>query len=216
MSSDEQSECGVSGRLGPSLIVGQPSEKGIMKATAVRAPSPIRKKPKTLPASRRRAGNQETVLWVPSILKIKSILVPVDFSEPSRKALKYAVSFAEQFGAKLTLLHVVEPVVLPDFVYTQFVMEPDKLMEVAKVNLELLGKEEGLGPKLIGGVLVRAGRPFEEITEAARGLKSDLIILATRGHTGLKHAWLGSTAERVIRHAPCPVLSVREHERDFL
>lgn len=190
--------------------------KGTMRTKVDRRSNSIRKKGGSLSARGLSAGQKETVLWVPSMLKVKNILVPLDFSEPSRKALKYAISFAEQFGAKLTLLYVVEPIVLPDFVYTQFVMEPEKLMEAAKANLERVAKEEGVGRKILDRVLVRAGKPFHEITEAARGLKIDLIIVATRGHTGLKHAWLGSTAERVIRHAPCPVLSVREREHDFV
>jgi nucleotide-binding universal stress UspA family protein len=62
----------------------------------------------------------------------------------------------------------------------------------------------------------RLGRPYVEITEAAQELKVDLLILATHGHTGLKHVLLGSTAERVVRHAPCPVLTVRDPEHDFV
>jgi Universal stress protein family len=63
---------------------------------------------------------------------------------------------------------------------------------------------------------VRIGRPFHEIVTLAEALHIDLIIVATHGHTGLKHVFLGSTAERVIRHAPCPVLVVREKEREFV
>jgi nucleotide-binding universal stress UspA family protein len=59
-------------------------------------------------------------------------------------------------------------------------------------------------------VLVRFGRSFHEITEAARNRKADLIIISTHGYTGLKHAVLGSTTERVVRYAPCPVLVVRQ------
>ena len=67
-----------------------------------------------------------------------------------------------------------------------------------------------------GQALVRLGQPHREITEAAKELHVDLIVLATHGYTGLKHAFLGSTAERVVRHAPCPVLTVREREHDFV
>jgi len=65
-------------------------------------------------------------------------------------------------------------------------------------------------------VMTRLGRPYVEITEAARDTKADMILLATHGHTGLKHVLLGSTAERVVRHAPCPVLTVRDPEHDFI
>ena len=64
--------------------------------------------------------------------------------------------------------------------------------------------------------LVRAGQPYYEITTAAKELDVDLIVITTHGRTGLKHALLGSTAERVVRHAPCPVLTVREREHDFI
>lgn len=86
---------------------------------------------------------------------------------------------------------------------------PHPAGSATKKRLELLCRQEGLEPQIVAAMVVRAGKPFELISEAARGLKVDLIILATRGHTGLKHAWLGSTAERVIRHAPGPVLTVR-------
>jgi universal stress protein A len=64
--------------------------------------------------------------------------------------------------------------------------------------------------------LVHIGRPYEEIITVAKEHKADLIIIATHGRSGLKHAFLGSTAERVVRHAPCPVLVVREREREFV
>ena len=71
-------------------------------------------------------------------------------------------------------------------------------------------KQAGVNPKLVEKLLVRFGRSYHEIAEAARTLKVDLIIISTHGYTGLKHAFLGSTTERVVRHAPCPVLVVRE------
>ena len=153
---------------------------------------------------------------VPSLLKLTSILVPLDFSETAQKALPYAVKFAEQFGAKLTLLAVVEPFVSPDFAAFPLVMEPEKVMRATKDRLDTLVTKAGLPAHLIEKTLVRHGTPFLEITEAARTLKVDLIILTTHGHSGLKHILMGSTAERVVRHAPCPVLVVREHAREFV
>jgi universal stress protein A len=64
--------------------------------------------------------------------------------------------------------------------------------------------------------MTRIGRAFDEITAAAREQKADLIVISTHGYSGVKHVVLGSVAERVVRHAPCPVLVVREHERDFV
>jgi nucleotide-binding universal stress UspA family protein len=150
-------------------------------------------------------------------LRIKSILVPIDFSAPSKMALKYAVPFAEQFEAKLTLLHVLEPLAMPDFAKAYpLMMENDKALAGCKAQLELLMKQQAIDPKIVAKTLVRQGRSFYEITDAARTLKVDLIIISTHGYTGFKHALLGSTTERVARHAPCPVLVVREWEHEFV
>jgi nucleotide-binding universal stress UspA family protein len=144
-------------------------------------------------------------------LSIKSILVPLDFSAPSKKALEYAVAFARQFKAKLTLLHVVEPVATPDFAAAfPLAMDDDKQMAAARNELERVVKAARVPRGSVEKILVRCGRSFHEIAEAARTRKVDLIILSTHGYTGLKHALLGSTTERVVRHAPCPVLVVRQ------
>ncbi|PYK98861.1 MAG: universal stress protein [Verrucomicrobia bacterium] len=153
----------------------------------------------------------------PVLLRIKSILVPIDFSTSSKKALQYAVPFARQFGAKLTLLHVVEPVATPDFANSfPLMMENDKVKAASRGQLEHIIKEQAIAPKLVEKTLVRFGRSFHEIADAARTLKVDLIIISTHGYTGLKHALLGSTTERVVRYAPCPVLVVREREHEFV
>ena len=153
----------------------------------------------------------------PALRGIKSILVPIDFSAPSQKALAYAVPFARQFGAKLTLLNVVEPVATPDFAKSfPLSMENDEVMARCKRELGRVVREAGISPKLVEKTLVRFGRSFHEIAGAARTLKVDLIIIATHGYTGLKRALLGSTTEAVVRHAPCPVLVVREREHEFL
>lgn len=168
-------------------------------------------------AVRTRPGTRTVSAPVPASLQIKYILVPIDFSAPSKKALDYAVPFAEQFGAKLTLLHVVEPVATPDFANSfPLMMENDKVRAACKAQLQSLVKEQAIDPKLVEKTLVRQGRAFHEIADAARTLKTDLIIISTHGYTGLKHALLGSTAERVVRHAPCPVLVVREREHEFV
>lgn len=174
-----------------------------------------------LPASRQKAPARrapaaaEVIELVPAKLKLSSILVPIDFSSESKKALRYAVPFAEQFGAKLTLLHVVEPVATPDFVTFPLMMENDRIVAACRAKLATLVKQQKLDPKFVEKTLVRVGQPFHEISEAARTLKIDLIVISTHGYTGLKHALMGSTAERVVRHAPCPVLVVREREKEF-
>ncbi len=171
-------------------------------------------KTKTTPKARQAAANPVIEL-TPALIHIGSILVPIDFSEPSRNALRYARRFAEQFGAKITLLFVNEPVMYPDFAYYPLTMENDQVMKIANAKLATVAAKE-IGAKHLEKVLVRDGVPFHEITEAARTLKVDLIIISTHGYTGLKHALLGSTAERVVRHAPCPVLTVRAKEHEFV
>lgn len=150
-------------------------------------------------------------------LHIKSILVPIDFSEPSKKALSYAAALARQFGASLTLLHVIEPVAAPDIFRSFPLVEDDsKLKKTVLGQLEMLLSQQGIPAKLVEKVLVNYGRSFNEIAIVAGLNKSDLIVIATHGYTGIKHALLGSTTERVVRHASCPVLVVREQEREIV
>lgn len=163
-----------------------------------------------------RARKLEVIELVPSLLKIKTILVPIDFSEISKKALVYAVRMAEQFGSKIILLNVVEPVATPDFAYHPLMLETDKAKSTARTRLETVCRDGRVPAKILGRLLVRYGTPFTEITDAAHSLKADLIILTTHGYTGLKRVFMGSTAERVVRHAPCPVLTVREKEHEFV
>jgi nucleotide-binding universal stress UspA family protein len=141
-----------------------------------------------------------------------NILVPVDFSQPSGFALLAAADFARQYGGQITLVTVVEPDLLHVF--------ETNLLAVRRKTLERRLKTElsEFGHKLVGkgqveAILVRNGKPFEQIVNVARTLKTDLIVIATHGHTGLKHMLLGSTAERVIRYAPCAVLTVRSEKQ---
>ena len=151
-------------------------------------------------------------------IQLRTILVPVDFSEFGQKAMDYAQAFAQQFQAKVVLLHVVEPMVYPENYVAVPTVSDDinqSLMKAAEERLAVA--QTGLGAH---GVkcesITRLGRPYFEITEAAKELETDVIILATHGYTGLKHVLMGSTAERVVRHAPCPVLTVRSAEHDFI
>ncbi len=154
----------------------------------------------------------------PGRFQLKTLLVPVDFSACSDKAVEYARAFAEQFGAELMLLHVVEPVVYPE-TYAPTTDGGDELNRhlLSSAENRLTRQSESLrGSGLNVRTLARVGRPFVEISELAREAGVDLIILGTHGYTGLKHVLLGSTAERVVRHAPCPVLTVRTEEHEFI
>jgi len=147
--------------------------------------------------------------------ELKHILVPTDFSKPSNKALKYAVSLAARIGSQITLVHVIKPRPIESEPYTVWLGFDPREIE-ANDAMRKLCKEQHVDPALLRRTIVREGTPHREITAAARELEADLIIIATNGRTGLAHILPGSTTERVVRHAPCPVLVVREKEREFI
>lgn len=139
---------------------------------------------------------------------LKRILVPVDFSEPSINAVPYALAFAKQFKAQLVLVHIVEQVVYPG----DWMIPPFPTGDFASESREqLMAKLRSTCTEKAGKVtpIVRFGRAWQEIIEVAREQKCDMIIMATHGYTGLRHVLLGSVAEKIVRHAPCPVLTVR-------
>lgn len=135
---------------------------------------------------------------------IKKILVPIDFSNYSKNALRYAVNFARKFGSKICLVYVVEPVIYPsDFSMGQvtFPVNDLEMNDKAKVELDNLAKTE-IGPDIEVETIIKTGKPFVEINECASEFDIDLIIIATHGHTGMEHLLFGSTAEKVVRKAP--------------
>ena len=150
-------------------------------------------------------------------LKIKKVLVPIDFSDYSKNSLRYAVDFVKQFGAELYLIYVVEPVIYPpDFSMGQIAI-PSVDLEMDKravEELEKLAKKE-IPHEIKVNTIVKTGKPFIEIIETASEEKIDLIIISTHGHTGMEHILFGSTAEKVVRKAPCPVLTLREPVKGF-
>jgi nucleotide-binding universal stress UspA family protein len=143
---------------------------------------------------------------------IKKILVPIDFSNYSKNALRYAVNFAKKFDAKIYLVYVVEPVIYPsDFSMGQvtFPVADLEMNTRAKDELNNLAKTE-ISSEIDVETIIKTGKPFVEINETASELDIDLIFIATHGHTGMEHLLFGSTAEKVVRKAPCPVLTLRE------
>ena len=150
----------------------------------------------------------------PPLFRLNKILVPVDFSDLSKKALGYAVQFAEHKGGRIVLLHVVEPRPRRERQPKVDQRDGSRLDEAERKLLEL-GEHE-LGSVLTYDIRVQTGKPYREIVNAAKALSVDLIVMATRGSTGVRRALEGSTAERIVRHAPCPVLVVREPEHEFL
>jgi len=147
-------------------------------------------------------------------IRIKSILVPLDFSETSFKSLQYAAPFARQFGAKITLLNIVEPSVYTvDFSY----IAPLGPEHFTGIEDQLKAIRARMIPDDVQvDTIVRQCFVFDGILDVAREIEADLIITSTHGRTGLKHLFLGSTAENTVRRAPCPVLVVRELEHDFV
>lgn len=144
------------------------------------------------------------------MFRIRRILVPVDFSECSSKALAYAVPFARQFGAELVLLHVVVPYPsMPE-------MGPIDAETVQEARASLAKVVEHLPADVHSQNRLVTGMADVQIVQEAERCEADLVIIATHGRSGLARVLLGSTAERVVRHAHCPVLVVREQEHDFL
>ncbi|MEX1140446.1 MAG: universal stress protein [Bacteroidota bacterium] len=148
-------------------------------------------------------------------VELNRILVPIDFSDHSRKALQYAVPFAKKFNASIDLIYVVEPTVYPaDFSFGQvgFPAIEDELRKRGADELdELLQKD--IAKQVPAKRAVRTGKAFYEILLYAKEERIDFIIIATHGHSGIEHALFGSTAEKVVRKASCPVLVVRTGER---
>jgi universal stress protein A len=150
-------------------------------------------------------------------IAIKKILAPTDFSPASQKALKYALRFAHDFGSELTLLHVLEPAVSPACggLPTVPAFSEAEIGDAEESLRTLVKSVRGAGVARLRST-IRTGAPTHEIVQAAKELDGDLIVIATHGYTGWKHFAIGSTAARVARAAPCPVLVVREKEHDFL
>jgi len=173
----------------------------------------IRATPNTGVVVKVEGGESELPLMNPAPLKLRKILVPVDFSECSRKALHYATALAKQCQAEILLLHVLEMPPIPVQAFeTAFLEAPAE----ESVEKELSEWQAQVGSTAPVKTLVCSGSASPEIVRTADENNMDLIVIGSHGRTGLARLLLGSTAERVVRHAPCPVLVVREREHDFV
>lgn len=149
---------------------------------------------------------------------IKNILVATDFSEPSAVALAYGRDLARTYSARLHVLHVVQDVVLlyaPEMAFVTDVTQSD-LEKVAERHLQALITDDDRRTLDVVPVLERGINFAEVITRYAKANDIDLIVTGTHGRGAVKQFLMGSVAERVVRTAPCPVLTVHAHERDFL
>jgi universal stress protein A len=138
----------------------------------------------------------------------KIILVPVDFSDCSREGLRYAIKFAERFGAKLIVLHVIS---LPYSYITDVALGHDMRKDPARRMQRFLQTVEFRDVKV--QTAITTGTPITEICSFAAKKEVDLIVTSTHGLSDLKHVSTGSVAEKVVRHAFCPVLVVPSHPK---
>lgn len=151
------------------------------------------------------------------MITLKTILVPSDFSECSDAALRYGLELARRFDARLHLLHVVQDPLTqpwaaegfsaPLFDMVEKWQQDAKARLVASIPLADIGRVT---------VTVTLAWPYAEILRYANEHGVDLIVMGTHGRSGVSHVLLGSIAERVVRHAPCPVLTVRHPQREFV
>ena len=151
-------------------------------------------------------------------MQISSILLPTDFSECANYALSYAASLARTFRASIVCLHVIEPIV-PTVGYTGMT-EP---LPIADISEQLEDSAERELPKIASceecagldvDELIVHGEAASEIVRVAKERGVDLIVISSHGRTGLGRMLFGSTAEAVVRHAPCPVLVVKPAQRE--
>ncbi|MGQ4809874.1 putative universal stress protein [Candidatus Entotheonellaceae bacterium PAL068K] len=138
-------------------------------------------------------------------MHLQHLLVPLDFSPDAERALDYAVELAQQFQARLTLMHVVY---MPPTTEVHLAAYLSEIEAGAEHDMQLYEKRVQDTGLALETILVR-GVPFREIINLAEAQHVDLIVMGTHGRTGVKHLLLGSVAERVARLAPCPVLITR-------
>jgi len=153
------------------------------------------------------------------MISLTNILVATDFSEASEVAVTYGRVLAKAFGSRLHLLHVVpEALALPWAAVTDGASLQDLQQQWERESQERLRQELPEALRADDRVLMvtRAGDPVRQITNYARTEKVDLIVLGTHGRGFVAHVFLGSVAQNVIRHAPCPVLTVRHPQHEFV
>ncbi len=152
------------------------------------------------------------------MISIRSILVPLDLSEYAAHALPYARELATTFGATLHLLHVVDTQWVAGAGGTAFPEYGDNLMQRFEDDgLKALTQVAASLPQEVPvTTAVRIGPPHVQVVQYARELDVDLIVIATHGRSGLRHALIGSVAEKIVQMAPCPVLSMKNPEHEFV
>ena len=156
------------------------------------------------------------------MIAINTILLPTDGSECSAKAMAYALSFAKQYGGRVVALHVMDQrwEEQTRAVFAEVGQDLAQKIrngyqeEARRILREVTDAASKVGVPVESKVLT--GIPSEDIVRLAQQLPADIIIMGTHGRAGMSHLLLGSVAEKVVRRAPCPVLTVRKEEHDFV
>jgi len=153
-------------------------------------------------------------------MKISKVVYPTDFSQHSLYALRYAREFSEAFRSQLHCIHVVEGI------YTYEAGIPAEsggvlpvggdMLELAKQRMDEFAEKFLADLEVPPETKVLSGNAFVEIINYTRQINADLIVLSTHGRSGLAHALMGSVTEKVVRKAPCPVLTIRHPEHEFV
>ncbi len=153
------------------------------------------------------------------MIELNKILVPTDFSESSEKSLQYGISMAEQYNAELCILSVIDDRIFDDTLFVVYAEQEirQNRKQVYEEHLEkMLTEIKKKHPKLVLYQSVKLGLAFVEIVKFAKEEDFDLIVMGSHGRTGITHLLIGSTTEKVVRKAPCPILTVRPKEHDFV
>jgi len=150
-------------------------------------------------------------------MQIKTILFPTDFSQGARAAMDYAISLAQDYKAKLILIYVIQDISIAEWYIPSSISAADLVEDMQKSasrEMEKWGAETAMKVKDLEKLIVR-GVPFVEIIRTAKEKNADMIVIGTHGRTGIDHMLFGSTAEKVVRKSPCPVLTVRMAGKEF-
>lgn len=153
------------------------------------------------------------------MIRLEKILFPTDLSRAADEAQRYACALAEKFGAELHVLSVIQDMALispdPNMPWLVPANNLEEVRQSVEQALAQIPPPSWTPPRPIQRV-IRVGVPFLEIIKYAKELDFDLIVMGTHGRSGLAHVLLGSTAEKIVRKAPCPVLTVRPEGHQFV